>query len=406
MFMDQILVSMLDKRFVLSKSAIFLLVLAWSGYIYAEPAENQRVSCSVLFKGVENGTVKTKFYDSVCSFGGKSEKIRSALSIGRYENLKKIKATEDNAAFVENELSDSELVRKFFSNLSDKHALEWFRKIIETGLNPNMIVSDGREKTSLLSYALGEGNIKAAIMLLQSGATPHIYRKPIWGKQYYELDFLFPLDRVSRIPGNRDEKADLIRAMLKAGLFILTGESGERYLDAESNRVERNKKIIDWIRVGGKAAFPSNDKVICSNAEKHSKYDWCQEAANIPEFIVYENLGGFTKEFEIFQFISLIGVYEDTMYFMTLGPSWYSEGNVGLARVTRGGDTIVLYRYTRPAAGMGHCSRLRARARGLEPGDYIAADRDASCWRRIVINRSIPDDFYIGPYETKYFKKK
>lgn len=382
----------------------FMLVTCGSNAL-AENIKEPGISCSVLYQGVENGTVKTEFYDSVCSFESKADKIRNALSLGRNENMIEIEPNEENAAYVANGLLDPSVAKKFFSKLSNKSALEWFRKILEMGLNPNLVISDGVESASMLGYALQNGNIEAAIILLESGASPHIYRDPIWGEEYYEFDFLFPLDRVSAIPGSRDEKTRLIRAMFDSGLFVLTGNSGEKYLNKEEKRVENNKKIISLAQLNKDINFPLNEKVICANATKYSRYDWCEEKEKIPKYIAYDSPGSFDKQFEVFQLISLIGIYNDTMYFMILGPSWYSEGNAGLAKVSRGGDRIIFYRYTRPLAGMGHCSRLRARARGLEPGDFIDADRNADCWRRIILNRSIAEEYYLGPYDTKFYGK-
>ena len=84
------------------------------------------------------------------------------------------------------------------------------------------------------------------------------------------------------------------------------------------------------------------------------------------------------------------------MYFIgsNNGNGWGLGAAIGLAVARPDGSRVEFYFYSGNSGGLGHCSRLRAIANGEEPGEYLASDDRANCWRYDRIERGFGEETY------------
>lgn len=391
--------------FVTTRFMLAFVLLAAVCPAYAQEQSGNTVSCSVILEGVQKGSIDMDFYKSVCSFSSENERLRTALATANPDLLKEFKPDAKTAALVEDAFEDTALAVRFFSRLNRQPAISWFARLVASGFNPNLIITRGKKRRSLLYYVLDVNNVEAAIILLNNGAFPHTYSR-IWGNENPNLRFLFPLGWVSRISASQEQKVRLVNAMVAAGLVGVTGQDDSHLVKHESRRIGFTGKIlsaasVDTSRVSRKA----HDQTVCKAAGRIDGFDWCAEVSKVPRLVKKSKIksNDYFQTFAIFDLGRPIAIYENSMYFLTLTPDGYRWGNAGIARVRKGRDRMEFFRFIGSGvAGLGHCSRLRQRAEGLQPGDYKDSDRNASCWKKRTLVRQLGEEDYTGNWGQKY----
>lgn len=377
----------------------------------ADQKENS-VNCSVILEGIQAGNVSLDFYNSVCQFATQEQKIKDALISGNIKLLKSIELNDENISFINYSLQDVKTAEAFFEKLKHPLGTNWLSMAIVAGLDPNSISKTLRTKSrSLLYYAIKNRNVEAAITLLKGGASPHMYTS-LWGNEAPLPILIDPVRMVESVPISRENKFKIIKAMIEAGLVWRRSKKrptgfrrkfNEELDQFEEARHEKYDRIL-------KKVYPNLDENlnnienrvdICENISKNNKHDWCAEEKNVPVYIgspsrrrhpMYKVLVG-----------NLLAVYEDRMYLLAYYSSYNWSERVGIVIVDKGLDRIELYRHIgNGIAGMGHCSRLRARVNGISPGDYIASDRNAKCWKREVLKRDLGSDQYTDQIDLQW----
>ena len=334
--------------------------------------------------------------------GSEKDRLAIALSSGQFEELALFPRSQKIALLTESILTADESVRKlFFSRLRDEGALNWFRDIIARGLNPNFIADNGGRRSALY-YALINSNIDLGILLLEEGASPHAYQS-LWGNESKSVSLLKPLDWLKHISASNEQKRRLIMTMAESGLALIVRDPSGQY-SFEDSEIQNNLTLLERLGIKPEQvdAFVRDNKR-CQLFDRGSDIDWCAEAKEVPTFI--ENIaGGGDDLFEGFLIGKFIGVYQNRMYFFALGANGdWSGYPPGIAVVSRGRDSVQLYRYSRNGAGLGHCSRLRDRAAGREVGDFKDSDNNAYCWRRETLSRSFLQPGYDSWWEQSYY---
>lgn len=336
--------------------------------------------------------------------GASSEKelLSIALSSGRFDDLSRFPRNERTALLAQRLLlTDKDVRDGFFTQLQSEEALAWLGEIVNHGLDPNFVVDDA-EGRSALYYALRKNNIGLAIALLENGASPHAFQK-LWGNERSSVSFLDPLGWLSRVSASEGEKRELALAMANAGLAVLVESPSGEY-EVDGSDFEDNLRLLEYLGIPVMQVDAlQRDKKRCALASDASEVDWCDEMVKVPNFI--ENITGAGDDLSKGFYIGkLIGVYDDRMYFFALGAYGNWLGNpVSLAVFSRGRNNVEIYRFSRGGAGLGHCSRLRARAAGREVGDYIDADRNAYCWRQFPLSRTFGEAGYGYYWEQSYY---
>ncbi|MDF1777094.1 MAG: trypsin-like peptidase domain-containing protein [Rhizobiaceae bacterium] len=330
------------------------------------------------------------------------ERLIVALSSGQFEQLASFQNNKKTALLTESILAEDKTVRNlFFLRAKQDEALNWFRELIRSGLNPNFIARspDGR---GALYYALANNNIDLAIVMLEEGASPHVYQA-LWGNETSAVSLLNPLDWISRLSASQEEKRKLVLAMVDAGLAALVRSPKGDYA-FKDREFEKNLKLLEYVGVPLEkvdALLRHNPR--CELFSDEMGVDWCVEVEKVPNYIEDISGGGdnLTKGFLIGKFI---GIYNGNMYFYAIGAHGEWNGNpASLAIVSQGRDSVTLYRYSGNAAGLGHCSRLRDRAAGREVGDFKDSDRNASCWRRATLSRTFGEPGYDYYWDQSYY---
>jgi len=269
------------------------------------------------------------------------------------------------------------VARRFFENSGrSPEALKWFDSALANGLNPNFTVpNDYYEREGVLLEAIRAANVPAIKVLLERGASPHAYQN-LFLTSYPLTRFLYPLrfiaddDRLST-----DEKQDLVKAFLKAGVVIPKvidpGQSGwpSVMYEAKNLRDEDARKLS--------LSLPASQP-FCAQAEnaicKHAGGDWCSTIAKFPNKLAYDfkKAGSSSPLYDV-TLLHLLNIEGNKAYFLALTRQITYE--YVLVEVSKDASSWTVLRYTPPEAGMGLCKK---------DSDGHQSDY---CWRRIPIRR-------------------
>lgn len=329
------------------------------------------------------------------------ERLKVALTSGLIGDLSAFEPNQKIALLMEEILVNDTSVRSlFFSRFNRHESLDWLRSQIEAGLNPNFIaqVEDGR---SALYYALWSNNVELAIVLLEEGASPHAFQE-LWGNESRSVSLLNPLEWLPIISASEGEKRRLVRAMAEAGMAVVVRSPGGQYAFDESE-AEKNVKVLQHVGIepaSVDALIRENRR--CEWYSARSEINWCAEIEKVPTLIEDITDAGDDLD-EGFIIGKFLGIYDGRMYFFAIAANEWAGYPYSIAVISRGRDTVEIYRHTRNGAGLGHCSRLRDQALGRVVGDYTEADRNASCWRRTHLSRTFGQAGYDWWWEQSYY---
>ena len=397
------LASVLGDQFVISKfnslilSMTFLLSLPT---LALSDSNNQSSMCSVLLSGVENGSVELEFFETVCSFVSERQRVLDAVFLGDLKTLENLEINQEQSAALHEAFSDAESARSFFEKTRNQDTSRFLTSAFNAGFNPNLLVGlPGRNQTSLLYYALKASNFDAAKTMLNHGASPHVY-DALWGEEYYRKYLLDPLQWVETLSATEIEKADLVLSMYEAGMVWPTsGAFGSRERSVYGVE-EVEAKIAASYQILGK---PQPEEItpkplaICKRAPPNDQINWCTQLAKISARYYDPDGGGGVN---VVRLGRLMAIYEDYFFFLANVTSGYTyDSPVGVAKVSLSGDRVRLFFFSPNSGGLGHCSRLRDRSDGKDPGGYIDSDRNAYCWRSYTLRREFGNKTYKNPYD-------
>jgi hypothetical protein len=363
--------------------------------------EKSGISCSIILEGVKKNKINMDFYENVCAFGSRNETLRTAIISGDPKSLKSFKPSLNTAGLLKEILQEREFAIRMFKSIKNEDSLAWFKAVIDAGLDPNLLIDDETGRYSILRYAIWANNVPAALILLKAGAFAHSYSR-IWGDESLFPEFIFPLESISELAASSEEKRELIAAMAMSRLKVITIDQQEK-LGVTGSTVGRNwLQIISAAGVSKESiGWDSPTTKVCKDASRISGYDWCLEQKKVAKFYRLADMPerDMLNTFTQFRMIGPIAVYEDSLYYLTITPGYERYNAIGIASVRKGGDRLEFYKYIgNGVAGLGHCSRLRRRAAGEEPGDFSDTDRNAECWRL----RSLSRPFGIKEYESNW----
>lgn len=202
---------------------------------------------------------------------------------------------------------------------------EWLKQAIAAGLDPNFRVPGNYyEEESLLSTALRLRNDKAAIALLESGASPHGYQD-LYGTRYEGALFVTPLlTLLNDTNPNRDRRDDepdeperdirpLIQSLRRAGLVVpdlsmlgpgaFNSVVGMAWIIDNQYKERFKENLTPTPTIGQSARDP-----ICEAATKRTGFDWCAFTRQVPRLTAGTELR------------YLLHISRDTAYFLAMSP--------------------------------------------------------------------------------------
>jgi len=327
------------------------------------------------------------------------QRLQTALMSGRADLLREFQPSKDLVPLVLKLFNSGPTLNGLLENLSAPDALTWLRSLIQSGLNTNSPYKNATgEEGSLLYGALSKNNIKLAVLLLEGGASPYMYRK-LWGVENRTPFLLLPLGVLNQISGEKSEKARLVSAFVKAGLTraeirIPKGyTNGEQIQEDDLNDKEIAKRYSVEVPVQN-SIHPPVQKVICEREMAIDGYDWCEEVKRLPKRIYYPRTD-WMYEFADAQLINILGVFNGKMYVRTFSlEGGNAPAGYGLMIFTKGADKIEWYRFMGSGFGMGHCEELRGLP-NWKPHQY------EKCWKLQTMYRSASQgSYYVSDYKN------
>lgn len=270
----------------------------------------------------------------------------------------------------------------FRASKGKSEAIDWFRSVLDRGFDPNATLPDAYYTSEgILRTVLREGNLDAALALLDAGASPHTYQN-LWFTYHRTPMAVFPYAYVDNYKGfTKEEKGKLAAAFAEAGAVMALpaqGEEDQRPGSAASEMKEQRAQIkarygVDVPVVS--SICDARPTKICKSATERTGFDWCAFAAKLPEKLVSD---ADYYEFQTMELSQLVSVVDNKAYVLARLPSGYMPG-YGLIEISKDGGNWTVYKYTAPAAGMGHCKKK---------GDYTPDD----CWRRVELKATDKPD--------------
>jgi hypothetical protein len=348
-------------------------------------------NCSVVFQGVTDGEIDVNFAQSICGDNLSNESLAQAIDGSDFEFLRDVVFDEEVVLQLSSALEDKAIAEKLFRSANFTSINEFLENALDSGLNPNLLVGTGMERTSLLGVSLSLQNIAASIFLLERGASPYVYM-PLWGRETKRAVMLHPLDWISQLTVDEVEKAELVVAFVKAGFSIIDPYEYARSVTLSKNQAQELVTIQeDQARILAHAQRLTSTELgpppmLCDIIDRSGESQWCELSSAVAGYYYDPKRAGTLNGFRL---AKLIGVYDDKMYFIGThdGDGWGYGAPLGLAIVQRDGSRVEFFFHTGNSAGLGHCSRLRAIVEGEEPGEYLDSDRNARCWRYDRIDR-------------------
>lgn len=344
--------------------------------------------CSVIIKGVENGKVDLDFYKSICgNEASKSERLREALRVGDGEVLKGF--GQSSKALLAATFQQPSVAKNFFRFAKSQEALDWFKAQISSTISPNLVLND----KSVLELALLESNLSIARMLLEAGATPHVYSE-LWGTESYFPKMLFPLTWLHQLDvvGAPEE----VQAFMHLYSQNVVAPNSKDAVDRGSVRAVE-KRIAKFEEIYGLRVKRSSsicDVPVKEQCEKFAKEkSICSYASEFPKKVINHDYRSSEHRYlDSLDLLGLLGVYKGRLYFMTRN----SYQNIGLlisnSNFTRvdllGSDNLQSYHFCRGP-------------NGLKKKQY----RYGPCWRKISLDYISPTQMEVRGKASVKFQK-
>lgn len=357
-------------------------------------------SCSVIFQGVSSGDIEVDFAQSLCGDFVSKASLRQAIFDSDFEYLRSLRFDEASIPQLADLLKDREISSKILDPSNSSGIGDFFIRAIDAGLDPNLLSGQGLSRTSLLGVALENGNVESAIQLLNSGAYPYVYSE-LWGRETRGPTSIYPLIWLKTLSASEVDKARLVFAMLSAGL----AQFGTKLHSNAVSLSDRNKEDLNELVLEHRNTVAYSAKLIqdganslvqdqiCERASVSGSVDWCALADSAKGYYYDPKRAGILNGFRIAE---LVGVYDGEMHFLAVhdADAWARSRPIGLVIVNRDLSRVEIYFHMANAAGLGHCSRLRARINGDEPGPFTETDRNARCWRYDRLEKTFGSNTY------------
>ena len=301
----------------------------------------------------------------------RADRLGAALASANDEELFALRQAGITPAEVENALtrnsegSDRKIASLFFSSSKNNpRAIEWLKLVLKDGLDPNLTIPHSYfEHRAILIHAMNAGNAKAAIALLEAGASPHPYQG-LWLTSIPIPAFLFPYSYLMEIESfDADEKRSVARALQKTGAAITRYEPG--VIDIKANRftdtVSEQRKEVEKVFSAAQGLFgfkleetpplaQALDSPIAKAAGKQGE-PWEKFLRDMPLRIISEkrpDFGPFWIEVRNF-----IGTYFDRGYFLGVALDYADGPEYALIEVSKDFRRWNVYMNIATRAGMG-----------------------------------------------------
>lgn len=272
------------------------------------------------------------------------------------------------------------IARQFFENSRTRpDAISWFRDVLASQFDPNMVTPHSYYGSEgILAKALSAGNLDASLALLDAGASPHVYQD-LWFTWHSKPRSVYPYDYIDEYSGfDAGEKAELAVAFAEAGAVLSIPESGDTYAAQQAIELRDKIKARFDVDVPHQSSIcEASDTRICLEASRRTGFDWCAFARALPKQL-YSSKSDY-YEFNNIELVNLVNVVDDQAYVLGNAFGGYRPGNVWI-EISKDMSNWSVYKYTSPAAGMGHCKK--------DDNDYVRDD----CWRRVTFEKTDDDD--------------
>ena len=295
-------------------------------------------------------------------------KIRDALATADVRTLDSLDPTRIRLSVVEELLGEKSLdgkqsvAHKFFeSSVRSPGAIDWFRRALKAGLNPNLsIATASYTREAIINEALRARNVAAVTALLDNGASPHGYQD-LFLTPYSSTRFLFPLASVTQDEElTQIQKQTLAEAFFRAGVVVPSvAPEHNGYQDVMYSAKKANESAAKSL---GKPLQPSPtlceqaSTPICKAASKRTGEDWCGIVAGIPKKLQYILHQGMTPVYDI-ELKYLLAIENNNAYF--LGFTEGSGPDYVLVEVSKEGSNWTVLHFMSSAAGNGSLQQFR-----------------------------------------------
>lgn len=358
---------------------------------YAAKALGARVLSLAVYAPAENAA-------------SREASLRAALKAGDVKALSAVRPDSTAVAMVNTLLDEPATLAGFAEAFRSPDAQVWLKGLIQSGLNPQKLVTINNRKRPLLYPAIKNSNVPLAITLLDGGASPYIYEE-LSGQEYRAPYILFPLDYVETLSASRAEKKALVESMVRAGLTITELEVPKGFFHNEqmpdAHEKQRRMAAILGVRIPTQNALVRRGETRHCKTASASGYDWCRMIAELPSAIQNPKRG-WSNEMQYAALLKPLTIQSDHLFVMTYSPeSGSAQAGYGLMRLSKDAEQIVWYRFMGGAAGMGHCEELR----GLENWRPDSEAGNEYCWRRQVLNRGEkPGTYFVPNYPNVVYR--
>lgn len=308
------------------------------------------------------------------------EGLAQAIASANQDQLELFSQTGVSDEELTTAFSRENVAFEFFKNSKgQKRALVWFASAVNSSLNPNMTVPRPYyEEQGILASALQAGNLEASKILLDAGASPHIYQT-LWLTEYSLPLFLFPYSYLEKFSGfTSEEKETLAKAFIDAGAVVSLPVGDNANHRSWAGQLAQVKRDQDEIRARYGLTIPvatsicetNEERTLCRAASKYTGFNWCEFAETLPKSIRSRKTDFI--EFTNVELVRLINIVNDKAYVLANIFSGYRPG-YGLVEISKDKRSWYIYKYIDPATGMGHCKKD---SNGNTP---------KNCWRRVLL---------------------
>ncbi len=277
---------------------------------------------------------------------------------------------------------------QFFESSKGKlGALQWFKALTPI-LDPNMTIpSEYYEEEGILASAMRAGNVDASIILLEAGASPHVYQN-LWFTRAQLPRSVQPFLYIDEFAGSAEEKARLAKAFVAFGASLSIPELDEATYpgidDYGSYEVEEAIAVRDQIKNQYAIEVPTQVSIcekptssVCEGATVRTGFDWCDFAKKLPRSMKANRVEGYSGyyDFHLIELAQLVNVVNDKAYVLGYSLMGYRPGYVWI-EISKDMTNWFVYKYVNRSSGMGHCK--------AEDG-YVPDE----CWRRVDFKHAI-----------------
>ncbi len=333
-----------------------------------ESAGRQETSLTSIDTSVKQQT------DDVRNIAGQIEEIRKMSPGSRLDRLTLSLASanaEDLELLTKAGLSPREIeavlirtapgkeqtvAREFFeSGRTVPAAMDWFRKALASGVNPNLLRPHAYyQQSALVNEALSSGNATAALHLLDAGASPHGYQN-LFLTVYDVPAFLFPYTYLANNARfTLDEKRRLAEAFRDHGAALLRMVPGmppeeTSYRSEAIETILNDSETLFGIKLD-ETKPQVVDSPLAARAEAVTGVKWSEWTRGLPRYVVEDP--DQRPQFHLFETRHFLGAFADQFYFLGVGLADFRK-DYALIEVSKDQVQWHVYAFIGPRAAMG-----------------------------------------------------